>query len=116
MGLCVLNLARAYYFVYPGRKCYSHNGADRSEFSNSCFVKISFLSLAGFMVFAVSQASAATLVVSPSAANINVGGSFRVNILLDTEGAEIHGVDVNALNYDPSILEVQDGKFVEFVR
>ncbi|MBI2063536.1 MAG: hypothetical protein HYT65_00895 [Candidatus Yanofskybacteria bacterium] len=71
-------------------------------------LKISFLSLVGFMVFAVSQASAATLVVSPSVADIIVGGTFSVNILLDTEGAEIHGVDVNALNYDPAILEVQD--------
>jgi len=51
---------------------------------------------------------AATLSLSPSSGSYTVGDTFEVQIILDTQGAETDGVDIHYLNYDPSLLEVQD--------
>jgi hypothetical protein len=60
-------------------------------------------------VFAIAPAaSAATLSLSPSEETVSVGEVFSVNILLDTEGGVIDGVDINALNFDADILQVID--------
>src|SRR5258708_5071697 len=58
------------------------------------------------LAFAAS-ASAATLSLSPSAQTVNVGDTFTVQVLLDTQGQAVDGVDVSALNYNPYFLQVQ---------
>lgn len=53
--------------------------------------------------------SAATLSLSPSSQSVNVGDTFSVIVNLDTQGASIDGVDLRYLNYNPAILQLQDG-------
>ena len=50
----------------------------------------------------------ATLSLNPATGTFTVGEIFDVDILLDTGGYAIAGVDIHFLNYDPNILEVQD--------
>ncbi|TSC70575.1 MAG: glycoside hydrolase family protein [Parcubacteria group bacterium Gr01-1014_46] len=61
----------------------------------------------GFSIFA-PQASAATLILSPSSGNVTAGQTITVDIMLDTKNADIDGVDVYSLHYNPAILEVVD--------
>ncbi len=51
---------------------------------------------------------AATLILSPASKSVTVGQTITVDILLDTQGAGIDGVDVYSLHYNSSILEVVD--------
>ena len=53
-------------------------------------------------------ASAATLSVSPSAKTVNVGDTFTVDVLLDTQGQPIDGVDIKSLNYNPYYMQLVD--------
>jgi hypothetical protein len=64
--------------------------------------------LAGLMLAFAATASAATLAVSPSSQTLNVGDTLTVQILLDTQGQPIDGLDVNALNYNPYFLQIED--------
>ena len=50
----------------------------------------------------------ATLSLSPSRGSNNAGDIFSVNILLNTGGSAVQGVDVAYLNYNPALLEAQD--------
>ena len=52
---------------------------------------------------------AATLSISPSSQSVNAGDAFSVTVNLDTQGASIDGVDLRYLNYNPAILQLQDG-------
>jgi len=71
--------------------------------------KTFFLSLSIFIFFGVATfANAATLSLSPSSGSHTVGDIFSVDILLNTQGVAIDGVDINSLNYNPLQLEVQD--------
>ena len=70
------------------------------------YSKVLFLSLAFFSVGV--SAGAATLSVSPVSGTYNINNIFQLDILVDTQSQSIDGVDVNALNYNPAILEVQD--------
>ena len=60
-----------------------------------------------FFAFAAS-ASAATLSLSPSTKSVNVGDTFTVNVMLDTQGQAVDGVDLQAINYNPYNLQLQD--------
>src|SRR3989338_3612863 len=60
------------------------------------------------LIFAVSKAQAATLILSPSSGTITIGQNISVDIMLDSQGAAIDGVDINSLRYNRTILEVQD--------
>ncbi len=61
------------------------------------------------LLFGVSTtASAATLILSPASGTIAPGQTITVDVLLDTKGAAIDGVDVYSLRYNTSVLEVQD--------
>ncbi len=60
-----------------------------------------------FFAFAAS-ASAATLSLSPSSQSVNVGDTFTVNVMLDTQGQPVDGVDLQAINYNPYNLQLQD--------
>lgn len=51
---------------------------------------------------------AATLSLSPSTGSFTAGNIFSVQIVLDTQGSLVQGVDVQYLNYNPALLEVQD--------
>ena len=53
-------------------------------------------------------ASASTLAVSPSSGSYGVGSTFNVDIMLDTKGAAIDGVDIYRLHFNPAILQVVD--------
>jgi len=53
-------------------------------------------------------AGEATLSISPSSGVYDTGSTFAVDILLDTAGQEIDGVDIFYLNYNPAFLEVID--------
>jgi len=48
------------------------------------------------------------LSLSPSSQIIQVGQTFNVNIILDTAGQAVDGVDIFYLNYNQADLEVQD--------
>lgn len=69
------------------------------------FVTIS-AGIISYLAFAYS-ANAATLSLSPSKSSVQVGEVFSVDIVLDTEGAATDGVDIRYLNFDPTLLEVQ---------
>ncbi len=60
------------------------------------------------LFFAAISAEAATLTLSPSSGNYSVGQTFSVDILLDTQGAAVDGIDIVYLNYNPTYLEVAD--------
>ncbi len=62
----------------------------------------------GIIILLPKFVNAATLSLSPSSGSYSVGQIFTVNILLDTQGQSIDGVDIRYLNYNPSQLEVQD--------
>ncbi len=69
--------------------------------------KILFL-IAALIAIAPGAVWSATLAVSPSSGSFSVGSFFTVDVLLNTGGAAIQGVDVDRLNYNRSLLEVQD--------
>ncbi|KND48701.1 MAG: penicillin-resistant dd-carboxypeptidase-like protein [Parcubacteria bacterium C7867-003] len=56
----------------------------------------------------VSGVDAATLILTPSSGSVSSGQTISVDIMLDTKGEDIDGVDVYSLNYNPAILEVVD--------
>ncbi len=77
--------------------------------TKKCFyllITLSFCSILGLIK--PNLTNAATLSLSPSSGSYTVGDTFEAQIILDTEGAETDGVDIHYLNYDPSLLEVQD--------
>jgi hypothetical protein len=51
----------------------------------------------------------ASLYLEPATKVIKVGETFSVNITLDTGNSQADGVDIYALRFDPSLLEVIDG-------
>lgn len=76
--------------------------------SNYFYKNIKILSLFAFLFLLPFDVFSATLSLSPSTSSTNVGDVFQVNVILDTQGDDVHGVDINALNFNPSLLEVQD--------
>lgn len=56
----------------------------------------------------IRNREAATLYLNPQTKTVALGEQFKVDIILDTANGPIDGVDVYALHYDPSILEVVD--------
>ena len=68
-----------------------------------------FAIIFSFLALVVAtKTQAATLSLSPASGNYSVGNIFTVNILLNTQGQAIDGVDIRYLNYSPTYLEVQD--------
>lgn len=65
-----------------------------------------FVGLLGFGL--VKTASAATLTVSPASSTVRAGQTFSVDILVDSQGAPIDGVDLYSLRFSPSVLQVVD--------
>jgi len=51
---------------------------------------------------------ATQLTLDPQTETLKVGDTFPVNIMLDTAGNHIDGVDIFALHYDPTLLTVID--------
>jgi len=52
--------------------------------------------------------SSNSIALSPSSGSFKVGQTFDTNILIDTGGKTIDGVDILYLRFDPKILEVVD--------
>lgn len=81
-----------------------------STISTTCFrVFATGLLLAigiAYFTFA-STANAATLSLSPLKSSVLIGGTFNVDIYLDTTGANTDGIDIKYLNFNPALLEVQ---------
>lgn len=69
--------------------------------------KIKIFTLALF-IFGFVNTEAATLNFSPSSISVSQGQTFSVDIMLDTQGAAIDGVDIYSLRYNQSVLEVVD--------
>jgi hypothetical protein len=71
-------------------------------------LKLAF-ALATCALFAVpAYAAAATLTLSPASNTVSIGQTFTVDVLLDTSGQAVDGVDVHYLNYNPYFLQLQD--------
>jgi hypothetical protein len=47
-----------------------------------------------------------TLALSPATQEVTVGTKFDVQIILDTAGKEIDGIDIYKLHYDPKLLSL----------
>src|SRR3989344_3159138 len=79
-------------------------------------ILILFIPLALVPIFTDAAATAsvvigggtATFSLSPASGSYNAGDIFSVNILLNTGGSAVQGVDVAYLNYNPALLEAQD--------
>lgn len=69
---------------------------------------VKILGVMGMLFALAANASAATLTLSPASRTVNVGDTFSVDVLLDTQGQNVDGVDLQALNYNPYYLQVQD--------
>lgn len=52
--------------------------------------------------------SSNSIALSPSSGSFKIGQTFDANILIDTGGKTIDGIDVLYLRFDPKILEVVD--------
>jgi len=61
----------------------------------------------GITVSVVNKPSA-QLSLSPQTQTVKVGDIFTSNIILDTGGKPVDGVDIYALHYDPTIVKVID--------
>jgi hypothetical protein len=71
--------------------------------------KILFAGFALTVMFGLARAAdAATLTLSPSSGSYDVGNVITVDIMLNTQGAAVDGVDVKYLNYNPSLLQLID--------
>jgi hypothetical protein len=64
------------------------------------------LPLALFMF--ARAASASTLTLTPSSGSYASGASFNVDIDINTSGAQVDGVDVYSLHFNPALLQVND--------
>lgn len=73
-------------------------------------MKISLFIVIGLVGVALVPyaAFAATLSLSPSTGTFTVNSIFSVHIVLDTQGAQVQGADVQYLRYSTSTLEVVD--------
>ncbi len=75
----------------------------------SFFKQLFFTGFFGVLFFiAASAAQAATLAVSPTSNSVALGGTFTVNIVLDTTGQAIAGADIYSLHFNPAVLQVVD--------
>lgn len=63
-------------------------------------------------IYATALADGANLALSPSSGTYGVGDVFTVDIVLDTDGQDIDGVDVNTVRFDTSKLQVLDSDAV----
>lgn len=49
-----------------------------------------------------------TLKLSPASKSTPVGGTFTIDIVIDSAGKAVYGVDINKLHFNPAILQVVD--------
>lgn len=70
------------------------------------------LGIAAIAVFVAPSTLAAaeppSMALSPASGTHEVGETFSVDIMLDTDGSDIAGIDIRYLNYDTALLEVMD--------
>ena len=76
--------------------------------------KITYLFILALILFLKGNfADAASLSLSPLSGGYEIEEQFNVEILLDTEEIDTHGTGIRFLNYNSSLLEVQDADFGE---
>src|SRR3989344_4208223 len=77
---------------------------------NTIFLTMPLLSLGATTSVVLAQSRSATLALDPvSAKESYVAGTiFSLDVILDTRGSPIRGVDLRYLRYNPSLLEIQD--------
>ena len=56
----------------------------------------------------IAHSAGTSLSISPATKTVASGQTFTANILLDTAGIAIDGVDIFSLHYNPLILQIQD--------
>jgi PGF-pre-PGF domain-containing protein len=71
-------------------------------------MKSSILLIALMILVSFPAVQAATLTLSPATSSVYVGDIFTVDIMLNTQGQQIDGVDIRYLNFDPALLQVED--------
>src|SRR3989344_9311549 len=76
--------------------------------AGAILVLLPMLSLAATTSFVITQNKSASLALSPQTALLAAGDIFLAAITLDTKGNAVDGVDIFYLNYNSSLLEVQD--------
>src|SRR3989344_3462141 len=59
-----------------------------------------------FLLFGARAADAATLYFSPSSGNFTVGNVFTVNVLVNTENADINNAETT-VNFPSGLLEIK---------
>lgn len=75
------------------------------------FALILFLFFISFFVnsgITKAQTQAATLALDPSTGSYIIGNTYTLNIRLNTNGNDTAGADIHYLNYNPSLIEIQD--------
>lgn len=81
-------------------------------FMYTAFLTRNGLVLAGFILavnlFSVQMAEAATLSITPESGSYQVGATISATVTLNTSGVAVTDVDLNALTYNPSLLDVLD--------
>ena len=77
--------------------------------SKKTFFQAIFVSgISVFLFFWALPAHAATLAVSPTSNSVVIGVNFTVNVVLDTAGQAVAGVDIYSLHFNPAVLQVVD--------
>ncbi len=67
-----------------------------------------FFGFFGLSFFMAAAAQAATLAISPASNSVALGSTFTVNVILDTAGQAVAGVDIYSLHFTPAVLQVVD--------
>jgi hypothetical protein len=60
------------------------------------------------VIYTTSPAQTSTLTLVPAIASAPVGSTFTVDVVLDTKGMDVYGIDINRLRFDPGVLQVVD--------
>jgi chitodextrinase len=70
------------------------------------FLLFVLLGIGAVVLPKISKAAAFTF--SPASGSATVNNTFTVNIVLDTQSADIYGAEINLLRFNPSLLQVVD--------
>ena len=56
----------------------------------------------------VSSLEASTLSLSPTTNSVIPGQTFTIDVMLNTQGVGVDGVDIKSLHYNPAIIQLED--------
>ena len=72
-----------------------------------------YLVTIGKFSFLAAEGDPATLSLNPGSGSYSIGQTFQTQIILNTNGQDVYGADIDYLTYDPSLLEVQDSNILQ---